>query len=99
MPPNCGCSPSATSTEPILAELAATMQSQASAQFEPAAEADAVHAGDDRERQQFEQFQELDTADCRLVAATLLDARGELRDVRPGREMAQPTAQNDCSAP
>ena len=31
--------------------------------------------------------------------ASLLDARAELRDVRPGREMAQPAAQNDCSAP
>jgi hypothetical protein len=68
-------------------------------QFEPSAEADAVHTGNDRDRQQFEQFQEIDAADCRLAAATLLDARGELRDLRPGREMAQPTAQNDRSAP
>jgi hypothetical protein len=40
-------------------------------------------------------FQELDAADCRLAAAALL----ELRDVGAGREMVQPTAQNDCSAP
>ena len=67
-------------------------------QFEPAAEGDAVHAGDDRDRQQFEQFQEINATACRLAAATLFDACAELRDIGSGREMAQPTAQNDCSA-
>src|SRR6516164_1081159 len=53
-------------------------------ELEPPAEADAVHTGDDRDRQQFEQFQEVDTADRRLAAAALLDARAELRDVGAG---------------
>ena len=57
-----------------------------------------MHAGYDRDRQQFEQFQETDAADCRLAAATLLDARAELRDVGPRREMAQSASQDDSSA-
>jgi hypothetical protein len=33
-----------------------------------------MHARDDRDRQQLEQFQEVDTADRRLSPAALLDA-------------------------
>jgi hypothetical protein len=67
-------------------------------QFEPAAETHAVHTGDDRDRQQFEQFQEIYATDCRLAAAALFDTRAELRDVSSRREMTQPAAQNDCPA-
>src|SRR5215468_6724101 len=42
-------------------------------ELEPTAEADAVHTGDDRDREQFEQFQELDAAYRRLPFATLRD--------------------------
>src|SRR5215472_6856386 len=54
-------------------------------QFEPAAEADAVHTGDDRDRQQFEQFQEIYATDCRLAAAALFDACAEPRSVGPSK--------------
>src|SRR6516162_85169 len=67
-------------------------------EFEPAAEADTVHARDDRNWQQFERFQEIYAADRRLAFATLLDARVELRDVGTCGKMAQPAAQNDCPA-
>jgi len=33
-----------------------------------------VHARDDRDRQQFEHFEEVDAADSRLAPAALLDA-------------------------
>src|SRR4029077_17628953 len=48
-------------------------------ELEPAAEADTVHARDDGDRQQLEQFQEIDTADRRLAPAALFDARTEQR--------------------
>jgi hypothetical protein len=57
-----------------------------------------VHARDDRDRQQLEQFQEIDSADRRLSPAFLLDARIEQIDVGPGREVAQPATQDDGPA-
>jgi hypothetical protein len=57
-------------------------------QLKPAAKADTVHARDDRDRQQLEQFQEVDTANRRLASAALLDARAEQSDIGAGREVA-----------
>jgi hypothetical protein len=58
-----------------------------------------VHAGNQRDRQQFHEFQELDAAQTALlagsVAGSLLDTLVEHVEIGAGREMPQPAAKHD----